>query len=192
MNKKKYLDRKTYLKRSGRLAFFLLGGYVLFTRQSALLNLLDDNVINENVATLDYVGETLTNLVWIASIGQFIFWGLIGLAIYGLWLLVAYSWNGLKNFYIVQKFYVNRPANGEVVKHTTKELISFSFLIIFFIYSIVSLIPFWLSFGLSALELGINLTVLYLFLLAWIGLSFTLYLNFALYKNLIAVRRGLL
>jgi hypothetical protein len=192
MNKNKYLDKKTYIKRCALLAFFLLGGYVLFARQAILLNLIDNTMVNENIATLDYVGESLSNIGWVASIGQFIFWAVIGLAIYGLWLLIAYSWNGLKNFYIVQKFYVNKPDTDEIIKHTTKELIAFGVLALFLFYSIISLIPFWLSFGLSALEMGLSLVALYLFVLAWLGLSFTLYLNFAFYKNLVAVRRGLL
>jgi hypothetical protein len=192
MRKNKYLDRTTNAKRCSLLAFFLLGGYVLFTRRTILLGLMDDGLINENYATLDYINQSISNLGWIAPLGQFLFWSLIGLSIYGIWLLAVYSWNGLRNFYIVQKFYVNKPDTQEIVKYTTKELIAFGLMVIFFVFTLTSLIPFWLNFGLSALNLGLAPSAVYLFVLAWFGLSFTLYINFGLYRNLVAVRRGLL
>lgn len=170
------------------LAAFLLAGSYMIKKWHTLFVLVDKDVA---AYSLDYIQslEGFRGSIVVANISQSMFWLGIGVGVYYGAVLFFRSIINVRQFYIVERFYLNRrPFYADFIQIIIEFFVGLVIILLltttFFLF-----IPFWLDLFELSIATGSFLPAIGWILFINFSLAFTLYVTLFFYRLYINVRR---
>lgn len=188
---------KKFIIRSNNLFLIAAGTsavLIIVQYAPAVYKVLSDFDASKNVvqdSTTGYIGRLLESLSHVAFAGSLITaiaWGLVGLALYTVFFLLANIFIDARNeIYVAAEYSTDGVGSSEVLRHAGSKLLLAAAYMIFIGVSLLFLIKMWMNMAYIFIYSGLQLSNLPYLLGGYIGLTLNIYvaitLAYLIWKN---------